>query len=70
MRCPRCFGLMIVTQMKELSSCDTVSGWRCLLCGETTDSGIEANRVRHCQPAKNRARLPGSPPVSLGKGRF
>ena len=46
MDCSRCHGLMIAVDMRELSSQDRVSGRRCLLCGETTDSGIEANRMR------------------------
>lgn len=69
MRCLRCQGLMIKILMKEPSSPDTVAGWRCLLCGETTDPGIEANRVNHCPPVPSRARLPGSPTAGSGKGR-
>ncbi len=60
MNCPRCQGLMI-EDLREVSSRDCVSGWRCLLCGETTDSGSEANRMSHGQPSRNRARVPGSP---------
>ena len=67
MYCPRCHGLMIEVDLRELSSQDCVSGWRCLLCGETTDSGIEANRQSHGQPSRNRARVPGSPPVRARK---
>lgn len=69
MPCVRCHGLMIPIQMQEVSSDDIVSGWRCLLCGETTDPGIEANRVSHCPPVRSRARVPGSPPARLGKVR-
>jgi hypothetical protein len=65
MRCLRCEGLMITIQMEELSSAGQVSGWRCLVCGETTDPGIEANRASHCPPVRSRARVPGSP-----AGRF
>lgn len=68
MYCPRCHGLMIEVDMRELSSQDCISGWRCLLCGETTDSGIEANRMSHGQPSRNRARLPGSLPARLKNG--
>lgn len=67
MYCPRCHGLMIEVDLRDLSSQDRVPGWRCLLCGETTDSGIEANRISHGQPSRNRARVPGSPPARARK---
>jgi hypothetical protein len=70
MHCLRCGGLMIGVQMSDLSSQDLVPGWRCLLCGETTDPGIEANRLSHDPPVRNRARVPGSPAASLGKEKF
>lgn len=69
MRCLRCQGLMIAVDLRDVSSQNTVPGWRCLLCGETTDSGIEANRVSHCPPIRSRARVPGSPAAKLRKGR-
>ena len=69
MHCLRCKGLMIATHMRDPSSPDIVSGWRCLLCGETTDPGIEANRVSHCHPAQDRARVPGTPRATSGKRR-
>ncbi|TKS61062.1 MAG: hypothetical protein EWM72_00831 [Nitrospira sp.] len=70
MQCLRCKGLMIAVHMRDLSSQDDiVYGWRCLLCGETTDPGIEANRVSHCPPVRSRARVPGSPAARLGKLR-
>lgn len=68
MHCLRCQGLMIAVDMRDLSSQDGVCGWRCLLCGETTDPGIEANRVSHRPPIRSRARVPGSPAARLGKG--
>jgi hypothetical protein len=68
MHCLRCQGLMIEVDMREVSSQDSVLGWRCLLCGETTDSGIEANRMSHGQPSRTRARVPGSPPARTAKG--
>lgn len=61
MDCPRCQGLMIMIRMNELAGSGTVVGWRCLLCGEALDPGIQANRAGHCQPVRSRARLPGSP---------
>lgn len=69
MDCPRCQGLMIEINLREVSTGDCVSGWRCLLCGETTDSGIEANRMSHGQPSLSRARVPGSPRAKFWKGR-
>lgn len=67
MDCPRCHGLMIEIDLRDLSSQDRVLGWRCLLCGETTDSGIEANRMSHDQPSQNQARVPGSPAAKSAK---
>ena len=70
MHCLRCKGLMIATHMKDPSSPGIVSGWRCLLCGETTDPVIEANRVSHCPPVLSRPRVPGTPAAGLGKGKL
>jgi hypothetical protein len=67
MHCPRCHGLMMTIRMREAGGGDAVSGWRCLLCGEATDPGIEANRKAHGEPIRNRARPPGS--VLAGSGR-
>lgn len=67
MHCLRCQGLMIAVHMQDVSSQGAVPGWRCLLCGETTDPGIAANRLSHCPPIRSRARVPGSPVASLGK---
>ena len=67
MSCLRCHGLMIEVDLRDSSSQDRVLGWRCLLCGETTDAGIEANRLSHGQPSRNRARVPGSPAARHGK---
>jgi hypothetical protein len=66
MHCLRCQGLMVAVQMRDLGQ-PPVSGWRCLLCGATTDPGIEANRASHCPPTRSRARVPGSPVARLGK---
>jgi len=68
MDCRRCRGLMVEIDLREASTRDRMLGWRSLLCGETTDSGIEANRMSHGQPSKTRARVPGSPPAKFGKG--
>lgn len=68
MRCLRCQGLLIAVLMRDMGQ-PPVSGWHCLLCGATTDPGIEANQVRHSQPIRNRARLPGSSAARPGKGR-
>ena len=69
MHCLRCHGLMIKVMMNELATAEAVAGWRCLLCGEAIDSGIEANRLSHCPPLRSRARVPGSLPARLGRGR-
>jgi hypothetical protein len=69
MHCLRCQGLMIAVKMSDLWSQDLVTGWRCLLCGATTDPGIEANRVSHSPPVPSRARVPGSSAARPGKRR-
>ena len=58
---------MVAISMKETMSGEIVPGWRCLLCGEATDSGIEANRKGRQEPEAERARLPGTP--TLGSSR-
>ncbi len=68
MRCLRCQGLLNAVQMRDMGQ-PPVFGWHCLLCGATTDPGIEANQVRHTQPIRSRARPPGSPAAGSGKGR-
>lgn len=70
MQCARCEGLMIVDRMKESSGSDAVVGWRCLLCGESTDPGIEANRMSPLPSVRTRARVPGSPTARSVKGRM
>jgi hypothetical protein len=64
MHCGRCTGLMVAIRMKETMSGESAAGWRCLLCGETTDAGIEKNRQRHKEPELVKARLPGAPIAS------
>lgn len=44
--------------MGDVVRAGTVKGWRCLLCGEATDPGIEANRKKPPLLAK------GRPPVT------
>lgn len=68
MQCSRCQGLMVVNRMQESSSSDAVVGWRCLLCGESVDPGIEANRGSPLPSARARARVPGSPANRPKKG--
>lgn len=70
MQCSRCDGLMVVNRMKESSGLDAVVGWRCLLCGESTDPGIEANRASPLPSVRTRARVPGSPVARSAKGRM
>jgi hypothetical protein len=40
---------------------ESASGWRCLLCGETTDAGIEKNRQDHKEPEPVRGTSPALP---------
>jgi len=70
MRCPRCKGFMVTTQLKELWDFGQVDGWRCLLCGEHIDPVIEGNRTGHASPVQSRARVPGAPTAKFTKGRF
>jgi len=44
--------------MKDAVSGESVTGSRCLLCGEVLDPVIEANRKCRPEPVVNRARLP------------
>lgn len=69
MQCPRCQGLMIITSMNEPFCADAVVGWRCLLCGEATDPGIEANRAVPPPSVRTRARVPGSTIAKVGRAR-
>lgn len=64
MRCPRCQGLMIIIQMKELWGSDLVDGWRCLICGENIDPVINVNRTRPAPLDQSRARVLGSSPAA------
>jgi hypothetical protein len=64
MHCRRCKGLMVPIRMNDSMSGESVAGWKCFLCGETTDAGIEKNRQRHKEPDPVRARLPGDPVAS------
>lgn len=60
MSCLRCHGLMVPTRLEEaagVTSGGSLSGWKCLLCGEVIDSVIAANRKHHAEPKRNRARL-------------
>lgn len=69
MQCPRCRGLMVITSMHEPFCAESVVGWRCLLCGEAIDPGIEANRAVPPPSVRSRARVPGSSVARAGKGR-
>jgi len=51
---------MVPTMLEEaagVTSGGSLSGWKCLLCGEVIDSVIAANRKHHDEPKRNRARL-------------
>ena len=67
MQCRRCQGLLVAIQMSDMGQ-PPVLGWRCLLCGATTDPGIEANRVSHSPLRRIGPRLPGAPMMKPGKG--
>lgn len=63
MSCLRCHGLMVPARLEEAAgatSGGSLSGWKCLLCGEVIDSVIAANRKHHDEPKRNRARLHNS----------
>ncbi len=63
MNCLRCHGLMVPARLEEaagVTSGESLSGWKCLLCGEVIDSVIAANRKHHLEPKRNRARLRNS----------
>ena len=61
-RCVRCQGLMVRSVTSESSTAVNAElGWRCLLCGESTDSCIEANRLNPLPQVRNGARVPGTP---------
>ena len=67
MCCRRCRGLMVTIRLEDAaSSTCSFSGWQCLLCGEVTDPGIEANRDCRLEPRRNGARPPGTVPVGFG----
>jgi hypothetical protein len=68
MNCPRCHGLLVAIQMRDMGQ-PSVTGWRCLLCGAMTDPGIEANKVSHSPPIRNGARLPGASVARVKKER-
>lgn len=61
---------MVTVWMGDLLLAGTVEGWRCLLCGEATDPGIEANRKNHPQLTEGRPRLPGSGAAWQGKRKL
>jgi hypothetical protein len=49
---------MQAINMTEVATSQSVSSWRCLLCGAVTDAVIEENRKGHREPVISRARLP------------
>ena len=71
MNCPRCHGLMVPTRLEEAvgaTSGESISGWKCLLCGEVIDSVIAANRKGHQEPMPSRARLPYGTALAKARG--
>lgn len=68
--CPRCRGLMVITELMDAgNSTGCYAGWHCLQCGEVTDPGILANRKGHLEPKRNGARPPGSLPASAHRAK-
>jgi hypothetical protein len=58
MHCLRCHGLMVTIRLEDVGSSSLcVSGWQCLLCGEVTDSVINANRNVPHGPTGSRGRI-------------
>ncbi len=71
MNCLRCHGLMVPTRLEEAvgaTSGESISGWKCLLCGEVIDSVIAANRKGHQEPMPSRARLPYGTALAKARG--
>ena len=71
MSCPRCHGLMVTCSLEDVvatAGCESFIGWKCLLCGEVTDSVITANRQGHQEPMPNRARLPYGTVLAKSRG--
>lgn len=61
MSCARCQGLMVRITIEDAGGSSSVfSGWHCLLCGDVTDAGIQANRKARQEPIKSRARPRGT----------
>jgi hypothetical protein len=71
MNCLRCHGLMVSTRLEEATgatSGESLSGLKCLLCGEVIDSVIAANRLGHLEPRPSHARLPYGTLVGKSRG--
>lgn len=47
---------MMSIRMNEGATGTSVLGWRCLLCGEAIDPGIEGNRKGNYEPEPERSR--------------
>jgi len=60
MQCVRCQGLMIVDRFVDMDQSGNAQfvGWRCLVCGNITDSLIAANQQ---QPPALKRSLPKRP---------
>jgi hypothetical protein len=71
MNCLRCHGLMVPTRLEEAAgatSGESISGWKCLLCGEVIDSVIATNRKSHEEPRSSRPRLPYGNVLTKSRG--
>ena len=62
---------MVPTRLEEAvgaASGESISGWKCLLCGEVIDSVITANRKSYQEPVPSRARLPYGTALAKSRG--
>jgi hypothetical protein len=46
MRCPRCNGLMYMTELRDSRVPNRSVGFACILCGDIVDPTIMRNRMR------------------------
>ena len=57
MRCPRCYGPMMMIKMKDIVTDTMACGWGCRQCGAVIDSLIDIHRQWHLEPRATWAHL-------------
>ncbi len=57
MRCPRCYGQMMMIKMKDIVTETMSYGWGCRQCGAVIDSQIDIHRQWHLEPRATWAHL-------------